>query len=150
MIFFDFVKFIQTDLTTQFLRFAGPFFTNSKHDEQHNPSIRSCLVRVPETLNSKNLQEVKVIQRWGGNRPAINYVLRDFRRFLIQKRIDVSNLPISSKQCTSAIGYSKLETITWIEKLLSTPIEDYRKYCIWKILCPYLINVRKLSYGMQL
>ena len=24
-------------------------------------------------------------------------------------------------------------------------LPDYRKYCIWRILAPYLINVRKLS-----
>jgi Primase X len=36
-------------------------------------------------------------------------------------------------------------TISWIEKLLTMPIADYRKYCIWHILAPYLINVRKLQ-----
>jgi len=35
---------------------------------------------------------------------------------------------------------------SWIEKLLETPISDHRKNCVWKILAPYLINVRKLSY----
>ena len=34
----------------------------------------------------------------------------------------------------------------WIEKLLETPIKDFRKLVLWKILCPYLIKVRKLSY----
>jgi hypothetical protein len=36
--------------------------------------------------------------------------------------------------------------IPWIEKLLQTPLADRRKYCMWKILAPYLINRRKLSY----
>ena len=36
-------------------------------------------------------------------------------------------------------------TISWIEKLLTMPIADYRKYCIWHILAPYLINVKKLQ-----
>ena len=35
----------------------------------------------------------------------------------------------------------------WIEKLLQTPIEDRRKYTLWKILCPYLVNVKKLEYA---
>ena len=26
-----------------------------------------------------------------------------------------------------------------------TPIEDGRKYCLWKILCPYLVNVKKIG-----
>lgn len=34
----------------------------------------------------------------------------------------------------------------WIEKLLDTPIEDGRKYILWKILCPYLVNIKKLQY----
>jgi hypothetical protein len=36
--------------------------------------------------------------------------------------------------------------ILWIEKLLKTPIPDHRKYCIWRILAPYLINVKHLSF----
>jgi hypothetical protein len=33
----------------------------------------------------------------------------------------------------------------WIDKLLETPIEDGRKYCLWKILCPYLVNIKKIG-----
>jgi hypothetical protein len=33
----------------------------------------------------------------------------------------------------------------WIEKLLRTPIEDRRNYCLWAILVPYLLNVKHLS-----
>ncbi|HEY7079222.1 MAG TPA: DNA primase noncatalytic subunit PriX [Nitrososphaeraceae archaeon] len=36
-------------------------------------------------------------------------------------------------------------TIRWIEKLLQTPLDDYRKYVIWRILASYLINIRKYS-----
>jgi hypothetical protein len=35
--------------------------------------------------------------------------------------------------------------IRWIENLLQTPLDDYRKYVIWRILVPYLINIRKYS-----
>jgi non-catalytic primase subunit PriX-like protein len=35
--------------------------------------------------------------------------------------------------------------IEWIENLLQTPIEDFRKQCLWQILCPYLVNIRKLA-----
>jgi hypothetical protein len=34
----------------------------------------------------------------------------------------------------------------WIEKLLQTPIDDYRKNSVSLILAPYLINIKKLSY----
>ena len=41
-------------------------------------------------------------------------------------------------------------TIPWIEKLLETPIDDYRKNAISLILAPYLINVKKLAYDSAL
>jgi hypothetical protein len=41
-------------------------------------------------------------------------------------------------------------TITWIEKLLETPIDDYRKNAVNLILAPYLINIKKLSYDVAL
>src|SRR5215831_8027065 len=34
----------------------------------------------------------------------------------------------------------------WIEKLLKTPLDvEGRYYCTWRILAPYLINVKGLS-----
>ena len=42
-------------------------------------------------------------------------------------------------------GYNKTDTISWIEKLLQTPIADHRKYALWRILMPYLFNIRKLA-----
>jgi Primase X len=41
-------------------------------------------------------------------------------------------------------------TIPWIEKLLQTPIDDYRKNAVNLILAPYLINIKKLSYDHAL
>ena len=35
--------------------------------------------------------------------------------------------------------------IWWIERLLQTPLSDYRKFAVWCILAPYLINIRKCS-----
>ena len=69
------------------MQFAVEFLTNKKGDSQHNPTINSCLVRVPDTINSKRGQEVKIIQRWNGQRPAINYLSRDFRIWLINDKI---------------------------------------------------------------
>lgn len=117
--------------------------TNNKHDPQHRPSVNSCLLRVPGIFNSKNGQQIRVIQQWDGKKAAIQYMLRNFRRYLIQERLDKVNDPNKKKynlhDCTS------FHTIRWIESLLQTPIHDYRKYCLWRILTPYLINVRKLS-----
>jgi Primase X len=35
--------------------------------------------------------------------------------------------------------------ILWIELILRNPLSDHRKYVIWRIISPYLLNVRKLS-----
>ena len=39
----------------------------------------------------------------------------------------------------------QINRIEWIERLFQTPMEDYRKQCLWSILCPYLINIRKAT-----
>lgn len=41
------------DLTSRFMQFAEDFLTNKKGDPQHNPTVNSCLVRIPGTINSK-------------------------------------------------------------------------------------------------
>jgi hypothetical protein len=137
------------DLTSRFMQFAAEFFTDKKGDPQHRPSIKSCLIRIPGTINSKCNQEVKIVQRWDGTRPPINYLLRDFRTWLIAENINdkreerkFSNYRNSNR---NGYRYNSGNTIPWIEKLLQTPIADYRKYVLWRILMPYLFNVKKLS-----
>ena len=41
---------------------------------------------------------------------------------------------------------SLLSKINWIEVLLRTPLDDYRKTIVNLILAPYLINIRQLEY----
>jgi hypothetical protein len=41
------------DLTTRFMQFAEDYFTDKKSDPQHRPSVKSCLIRIPGTINSK-------------------------------------------------------------------------------------------------
>lgn len=133
------------DLTSRFMQFAEDFLTNKKGDPQHNPTVNSCLVRIPGSINSKCGQIVEIIQRWDDQRPAINYLLREFRRWLIDEKIGQRN------QLNSRIAHCKGQTINssstiwWIEKLLLTPIDDYRKFAIWRILVPYLVNIRRLA-----
>lgn len=84
-------------------------------------------------------------------------MLRPFRRYLIQDKIDNS----VREQQSAANHYNReglVQTtptktkvdsnpgvIGWIEDLLQTPICDQRKYCIWRILAPYLVNIKRLS-----
>jgi len=37
----------------QFLRFAKNYLSNGKADKQNNPSFKSCLLRIPGSINSK-------------------------------------------------------------------------------------------------
>lgn len=91
--------------------------------------------------------EVKIIQRWDGKRPVINWLLRDFRRYLIQDKINDTFKDAKLKRKRSAYHATTTNrSISWIESLLKTSIEDYRKFVMWRILAPYLINIKKLSY----
>jgi hypothetical protein len=40
----------------EFLRFTETTLTKSKKDSKHYPSFKSCLLRIPYTLNSKNIE----------------------------------------------------------------------------------------------
>ncbi len=139
----------KNDLTSRFMQFAEDFFTEKKGDSQHRPSIKSCLIRVPGTINSKCNQEVKIVQRWDGTRPPINYLLRDFRIWLVAENINDKREEIKNSKyrnsSTNSYRYYSTNIIPWIEKLLQTPIANYRKYALWRILMPYLFNVKKLS-----
>jgi hypothetical protein len=149
----------------KFLRFAEAYLTNNKGDSCHGNSLsfRNCMLRIPGSHNSKcvlrydgianSSTEVKIIQRWDGKRPAINWLLRDFRRYLIQEKINDRFKDAKLKRKRSSYCYPTNHTTTtashsirWIDSLLETPIEDHRKYAIWRIIAPYLINARKLSH----
>jgi hypothetical protein len=139
----------------KFLRFSEKMLTNNKADPCHsnNLSFKNCMLRVPGSHNLECVKrnnnslgpttEVKIIEKWDGNRPAINWLLRDFRRYLIQEKIDNSVAERKRSSPNTKITSTKR---LWIETLLDTSIEDYRKYAIRRIIAPYLINIRKLAY----
>ena len=78
-------------------------------------------------------------------RPVINYLLRNFRRWLINEKMKQRLADSRKAHTKTAYSYSYSNTIWWIEKLLQTPLSDYRKFAVWRILAPYLINIRKCS-----
>ena len=129
------------------------------------PSFKSCLLRIPNSLNSKclakgyNLEDskVKIIQEWDGYRHPIKEILYDFRRYLIQKKIDDYNykqkLLIGNKERNKNHNRNYYPNknhnnyYEWIEtKILQTSFEDCRKIILSLILAPYLINVKKLPF----
>ena len=120
-IFAEFVAPNGKDLTSKFIEFAEDFLTNKKGDPQHNPTVNSCLVRIPGPINSKCKEEVKVIQKWDGNRPPINYLLRDFRRWLINEKIEQQKLSSKVRGKRKSVGPSHLVIIRQFRGL--------RNYC---------------------
>jgi len=93
---------------------------------------------------SKYNTEVTIIQKWNGYRPSITFLIGDFFAFLLDHKIrrkrEIRKINQRNNIQTSA------NTIHLIEKLLENSIENGRKYVFWKILCPYLVNIRKLDY----
>lgn len=76
----------------QFLRFAKDILSNNRADKQNNPSFRSCLLRIPESINSKYGTKVKIVKKWNGIRaPITRDFIEEFRTYLIQKKIDDYN-----------------------------------------------------------
>ena len=132
------------------MRFAKCSLSNNKADKNNNPSFKSCLLRVSNSINSKYNKQVTIVQKWNGSRPTITReLLLDFRRDLIQKKIDEYNyrqkiFKIRNKNRNNS---SYAHYYEWIDKkILPNPFSDYRKIIINLILAPYLIVVKKLSY----
>ncbi len=72
--------------------------------------------------------------------------MKDFKRYLINQKIKELN---KKRKIEGRTGYQSIQnndTIFWIEKLLITPISDFRKNATNLILAPYLVNIKKLSY----
>ena len=101
-------------------------------------------------INSKNGETVRVTQKWNGYRPNIRYLLEDFYISLCNQRVQELK---DRYRIPKKIGILKLPSggngnkIKWIENLLLTPLTDYRKFAIWRVLSPYLLNIRGLSQG---
>jgi hypothetical protein len=145
-------KYIGYSVSELFLIFAKNYLTNGKADFLHRPKYKSCLIRIPNTFNSKCLahgfsyqdSKIRLIQEWNGYRPPIQLVIKHFRRWLIQEEIN-ERLTIKRYRSHTNSTISLGKNIEWIETLINTPIGDHRKYCLWRILIPYLINVKKID-----
>jgi hypothetical protein len=137
----------------QFLRFAKDYLSNGRADKQNNPSFRSCLLRIPGSINFKYDRKVTIVQKFNNVSPPIpREFIEEFRIYLIQKKIDENNyrqkmllkLKIQNNKNKNA---TKRNYYEWIEKkILANPFPDYRKIIVNLILAPYLIVIKKLSF----
>jgi hypothetical protein len=140
-----FNEFSDMNLFNESLRFTKRFLSFNKADKNNNPSLKSCLLRIPGSINSKYSTEVSIVQKWNGYRPRIRLLIGNFHAYLIDDKIKRERELKKSNHLRNNIQ-TNTNTIHWIEKLLETPIEDGRKYTLWRILCPYLVNTKKLEY----
>jgi hypothetical protein len=138
-------------ISLKFLRFVESFLSNGKSDKAHNTTVsfKNCMMRIPGSINSKNNCEVKLIQEWNGTRPSINYLLADFCGYVanvkVQELREQQSRRMQQQYYVKAAKNNYRYTLQWIEKLLQIPITDGRKFSIWRILVPYLINYKHLS-----
>lgn len=134
----------------KFIQWAEKYLSNNKSDPYHfsGLSFKNCMLRIPGSYNSKHGHntEVKIIQKWNGVRPSIKPLLPEFYIYLADAKI--KEIHRNRKPGDRSIRHANCgnNNIRWIEALLQIPISDHRKYALWRIVAPYLINVRKLSH----
>ena len=147
---------------TKFIRFAEWYLSNGKSDPAHNNtvSLNNCMLRVPGSINSKNNVQVKIVKRFDQKAqsiPNINLLIGSFCAYLADQQIKEAryNKVIDQQSTSSFYNNSNSNNnhqesiIYWIENLIQTPLSDYRRNCIWRILAPYLINVKELPYDQS-
>jgi hypothetical protein len=142
----------------QFLRFSEMKLSLHKNDSKHNTSFKSCMLRIPHTLNSKCVScknsEVQIIQSFDTNTiPKLDSaLLREFRLYLadlnINQKLRILKLRNAQKfKSTYRYFNSSSREYEWIENsLLRIPIADHRKHSLNLLLAPFLINVKKFSH----
>ena len=142
----EFKKFEQP--SRRFMQFEEQLLTDNKGDQNHYRTVtfRNCMLRIPGSLNPKWVQfndkgeiigdippeaEVRIIQLWDGNTPSIIPLLKQYYIWLQDAIIMNVHRRRKAEQKSRQQGDKK--TITWIEKLLDKPLDNFRKYCISRI-----------------
>lgn len=126
------------ELTKLFLQFSSRYLSNNKCDSGNHPSLRSCMIRIPASINSKNNKEVEIQTFWDGIRPNVHSLrFPEFVDELVKKETKIKS---KSKGFTGEIQY--------IEDLLQRKIPDGRIRVCNLIILPYLVNMKKLPIDL--
>ena len=86
---------------------------------------------------------------WSKRTVVSDDFLADFRIHLIDKKLKELKESNNYNNCDRNRAVNNNNYIPYyeyIEKLLQKPIHDFRKLVLWRILCPYLVNIKKLPY----
>jgi hypothetical protein len=130
------------DTSKKFLQFAERYLTNFKCDTGNHPSLKSCMIRVPYSYNKKCLlkgspregSKVTIHSEWNGIRCRVNNL--PFLQHL--QKLEQSQ---NKKQGKNFINNGQIK---YIENILKVKITDGKKRIFALVLCPYLVNVKKL------
>jgi hypothetical protein len=133
------------EVNKAFLQFAAEYLSNDKKDGSNNTSLKSCLLRIPGSHNSKckaegKDPEVKIMQEWDGFRPDVKLMLGSFHSYLVAKKLEEDQK--REKYSNHSLDTQNGQVTYWIEKLIDTPLDDFRQIARDLIIIPYLI-VRK-------
>lgn len=123
------------EISKYFLKFAEKYLTNDKADPSNYPSLKSCLVRVPGTVNSKCNKKVSVEFQWNGIKSQVKTL--PFKKYL-QNIIEEEN---AVQKRDLAINPNNF---LWIETLLKNRINDGRQRLLFDV-SRYLINIKGLN-----
>jgi hypothetical protein len=136
------------DVNKAFLQFAAFYLSDGKKDSCNKTSLKSCLLRIPGSHNVKCKEEkidseVKILQEWDGFRPDYRLMFGSFYSYLVSEKLkdDQRNEKYSNKPFDTQNG----QVIWWIEKLLDTPLDDFRQIVRDLIIIPYLIVRRGIT-----
>ena len=130
----------------EFLRFTKNYLSDGKADKSNRPSFKSCLARIPNSINFKSKTKVTIIQEWSMIRsPLTMKLLLEFKRYLRHKDIETENIRqkynTNLRYCNNNCYYDWIET-----KVLQNSFSDHRKLIVGLVLAPYLVVIKKLSY----
>jgi hypothetical protein len=130
------------------------YLSNNKACRGHHTSLKSCMLRIPGSVNAKdekNLKEVRIIQEWGGKRSDYRLLLGVFYAHLAAKKAEAEKEAAKFRASGNSNNYNRSNNgddaiiVPWVEELLRTPLEDKRKDLIFWVLAPYLVTVSKLD-----
>jgi hypothetical protein len=86
----EFTPYVDSDMTTEFMRFAAKYFTNTHQQkgtkQNDTASVTSCFITIPETINTKDNSKVRIIQKWDAKATNVSAIAPYFRDNLIQRR----------------------------------------------------------------
>jgi hypothetical protein len=145
--------------SVKFMRYAERALTDGRADQNHCASFKSCLARIPGSINSKyngDIAEVMILERWNKvrARPTQKFLMVDFLIWLVESdllvreelRKQTQKYSFKGNDRSIAAAAATSNNIAWIDRLLQTPIEDWRKTSVALILAPYLLTIKKMSY----